>query len=118
MSNSEQRAAQFARMESARRQTQHQLDLIDRQIMRRMATIIPQLGRRRYGYRRGKAPEPSAFLERYRSNLAVITAERQPENDALSRKLARQDAAIAALRARAGFDGNAVTATGPGGREP
>lgn len=86
MSNSEQRAAQFARMESARRQTQNQLDLIDRQIMRRMATIIPQLCRRRYGYRRGKAPEPSAFLERYRSNLAVIIAQRQPEIDALSEK--------------------------------
>lgn len=118
MSNSEQRAAQFTKMESARRQTQHQLDLIDRQITRRMTTIVPQLGRRQCGYRRGKAPQPSAFLERYRSNLAAITAERQPEIDALSRKLARQDAAIAALRARAGSDGTVVAATGPGGRTP
>ncbi|MBB4388305.1 hypothetical protein G9X64_13030 [Rhizobium sophorae] len=118
MSNSEQRAGQFTRMESARRQTQHQLDLIDRQIMRRMITIIPQLGRRHSGYRRGKAPEAGAFLERYRANLAAITAERQPEIDALSRKLARQDAAIAALRARAGSDGTVVAATGPGGRTP
>ncbi|MBB3302259.1 hypothetical protein FHT72_005908 [Rhizobium sp. BK077] len=115
MSNSEQPAAQFTRMESARRQTQHQLDLIDRQITRRMTTIIPQLGRQS-GYRRGKAPEPDAFLERYRSNLAAITAERQPEIDALSRRLARQDAAIAALRARAGSDGK-VTNTGQGGRK-
>ena len=117
MSNFEQRAAQFTRMESARRQTQHQLDLIDRQITRRMTTIIPQLGRRQSGYRRGKAPEPSAFLERYRANLAEITAERQPEIDALSRKLARQDAAIASLRARAGSDGKVVPNTGWGGRK-
>jgi DNA relaxase NicK len=105
-------------MESARRQTQRQLDLIDRQITRRMTTIIPQLGRRQSGYRRGKAPEPGDFLERYRANLAAITAERQPEIDALSRKLARQDAAIAALQARAGADGKVVAATGPGGRTP
>lgn len=118
MSNSEQRAAQFARMESARRQTQHQLDLIDRQIMRRITAIIPQLGRRHSGYRRGKPPESSAFLERYRANLAAITAERQPEIDALSKKLARQDAALASLRARAGSDGKVVITTRPGGRKP
>ena len=88
------------RMEEARRQTQHQLGMIDRQITRRMTALIPLLGRKHSGYRRGKAPEPAAFLERYRSHLAAITAERQPEIDALSRKLARQDAAIAALRAR------------------
>ena len=92
--------ALLSRMEEARRQTQHQIDLIDRQITRRMTALIPQLGRRQTGYRRGKAADPGAFLERYRANLAALTAERQSEIDALSRKLARQDAAIAALRAR------------------
>ncbi|MFD2051928.1 hypothetical protein ACFSQT_01775 [Mesorhizobium calcicola] len=87
-------------MEAARRQTQHQLDLIDRQITRRMTAIIPLLGRRQATLRRGKAPEPGAFLERYRATLAALTAERQPEVDALTRKLARQDVAIAAVRAR------------------
>lgn len=100
MTASPQRIAQLSRMEEARRQTQRQLDMIERQIIRRMTTLIPQLGRKRSGYHRGKPPDPSAFLERYRSNLAAITAERQPEIDALSRKLARQDAAIDALRAR------------------
>ena len=94
--------ALLRRMEEARRQTQRQLDMIDRQIIRRMTALIPQLGRKRVGYRRGKPADPSAFLERYRSNLAAITAERQPEIDALSRKLARQDAAIEALRERCG----------------
>jgi hypothetical protein len=87
-------------MEEARRQTQRQLDIIDRQIMRRMTALIPQFGRKRVGYRHGKPPDANAFLERYRSSLAAITAERQPEIDALSRKLARQDRAIAALRER------------------
>lgn len=100
MKASSERLAQLSRMEEARRQTQRQLDMIDRQIIRRMTTLIPQLGRKRSGYRRGKPPDPSAFLERYRSNLAAITAERQPEIDALSRKLARQDGAIETLRAR------------------
>ena len=94
------RSALLSRMEEARRQTQHQIDLIDRQITRRMTTLIPQLGRRQKGYRRSKDAEAGAFLERYRANLAALTAERQPEIDALSRKLARQDAAIAALQAR------------------
>lgn len=100
MSRSPERQAQLSRMEDARRQIQRQLDMIDRQITRRMTGLIPQLQPRRTSYRRGKPPDPSAFLERYRSNLAAITAERQPEIDALSRKLARQDHAIAAFRDR------------------
>jgi hypothetical protein len=100
MASPEKHSALLSRMEEARRQTQHQIDLIDRQITRRMTALIPQLGRRHQGYRRGKAADPGAFLERYRANLAALTAERQPEIDALSRKLARQEAAIAALRAR------------------
>lgn len=86
---------QLSRMEEARRQTQRQLDMVDRQITRRMTALIPGLLPRRTHYRRGKAPDPSAFLERYRSQLAALTAERQPELDALSRKLARQEQAIA-----------------------
>lgn len=100
MTDSPDARARLSRMEDARRQTQHQLALIDRQIIRRMTALIPQLSRKRTGYRRGKPPDPSAFLERYRSNVAAITAERQPEIDALSRKLARQDAAIETLRVR------------------
>lgn len=94
------RSTKLFRMEEARRQTQHQLDLIERQITRRMTALIPQLGRKQPGYRRGKPPDPKTFLERYRANLTAITAERQPEIDALSRKLARQDVAIAVLRER------------------
>lgn len=94
------RRAQLFRMEEACRQTQRQLDMIDRQIVRHMTALIPQLQPRRTVYRRGKSPDAGAFLERYRSNLAAITAARQPEIDALSRKLARQEQAIAAFRER------------------
>ncbi len=93
-----ERRVQLFRMEEARRQTQHQLDIIDRQITRRMTALIPAMKSKRTAYRGGKPPDPGAFLERYRASLASITAERQPEIDALSRKLARQDLAITALR--------------------
>ncbi len=94
------RRTQLFRMEEARRQTQRQLDMIDRQIMRRMTAIIPLLKLQRIGHRRRNPADARAFLERYRLNLAAITLERQHEIDALSRKLARQDDAIKALRAR------------------
>ncbi|PBB52515.1 MULTISPECIES: hypothetical protein [Mesorhizobium] len=93
---------QLSRMEEARRQTQRQLDMVDRQITRRMTALIPGLLPRRTHYRRGKAPDPGAFLERYRSQLAALTAESKPEIDALSRKLARQEQSIARFLDRQG----------------
>lgn len=86
---------ELSRMEEARRQTQRQLQIVERQIMRRMTGLIPGLLPRHTHYRRGKAPDPGAFLANYRAQLAALTAERQPEIDALSRKLARQEQAIA-----------------------
>ncbi|MCP1845773.1 small-conductance mechanosensitive channel [Bradyrhizobium sp. USDA 4524] len=103
MSPSADRLAPLHRMQEARREIQRQLDLINRQITRRMTALIPQLKPTRASYRSGRAPDPSAFLERYRSHLSAITAERQLEIDALSRKLARQDAAIAAFCTRSGL---------------
>lgn len=104
MTPSSDRRHLLNRMEEAQRQTQRQLDMIDRQITRRMTALIPSLGRKQSGYRRGKPPDPGAFLERYRAKLAALTAERQPEIDVLARKLARQDQAIEALRQRLGID--------------
>ena len=104
------RQAALRRMQAASRQTRHQLDVVERQIIRSMTALVPLLGRQKTAYRRGRPPEPDAFLARYRSNLAAITAERQPEIDALSRKLARQEAAIAALQARRCQQNNERTA--------
>jgi hypothetical protein len=90
----------LSRMEDARRQTQRQLEIINRQITRKMMAILPQSARRQTGYRRGRAPDGRPSLKRYRAHLTGLTAERQPEVDALARRLARQDAAIAAFRGR------------------
>lgn len=87
--------AQLSRMEEARRQIQRQLELIDRQIIRRATALVPQQ-RRRQSLQRGETSGARMVLERYRVTLAALTAERQPEIDALSRKFARQDRAIAA----------------------
>jgi len=86
--------AQLSRMEEARRQVQRQLELIDRQITRRAIALVSQQ-RKRHLDRRGNSSDMCMVRERYRSTLAALTAERQPEIDALSRKLARQDQAIA-----------------------
>jgi hypothetical protein len=93
---------QLSCLEEARRQTQRQLDIVERQITRRMSALIPSLLPRRTHYQQSRAPDPSAFLERYRSQLSALTTERQPEIDALSRKLARQDQAIALFLYRNG----------------
>ena len=45
--------AQLSRMEEARRQIQRQLELIDRQIIRRATALFPQQ-RRRQGLQRGE----------------------------------------------------------------
>ncbi|WP_247750813.1 MULTISPECIES: hypothetical protein [unclassified Rhizobium] len=92
--------AQLLRMEEARRQTQHRLEMIERQITRKLRATDPLINERRREYPRRRSPNPWTWLQRYRANLAALTAERQPEIDALARKLARQDTAIAALRSR------------------
>ena len=85
------------RLEEARRQAQRQLEAIDRQIKRRMAALIPGLLPKRSRHARNAPADPEAFLARYRMNLAALTAERQPEIDALSGNLVRLDRAIADL---------------------
>jgi hypothetical protein len=87
-------------LEEARRQVQRQLEGIDRQIKRRMAALIPSLLPKRSRHARNALANPEDFLARYRMNLAALTAERQPEIDALSATLALQDRAIAQFRQR------------------
>lgn len=47
-----------------------------------------------------KTTDQRAFLERYRLYLAALTAEQQPEIDALCSRLSLQDRAISAIRAQ------------------
>lgn len=96
----------LSRMQDARRQTQRQLEIINRRITRKMTAILPQSARRQTGYRRGGAPDGRPLLRRYRAHLTGLTTEPQPEVDALACRLARQDAAIAAFRGRHSSDGH------------
>ncbi len=91
--------ARLSRMEEARRQTQRQLEKIERQIRHEMASLMPQLQPKQTGYRNRKTTDQRAFLERYRLYLAALTAEQQPEIDALCSRLSLQDHAISAIRA-------------------
>lgn len=102
MARAHEHRRQLSRMEEERRQTQRQLDRIERQITRRMTALIPTLLPKKTHYRRGQALDPGAFLERYRSQLAALTAEHQAEIDALAGKLAHQDQMIGVLHEREG----------------
>ena len=88
----------LSRMEAARRQTRVHLDLVERQIEGRAerSTITARVKRRPFG-RDGPAWTPGD--ERlFHEHLERLVFARRSEIEALSRKLARQDRAIAALR--------------------
>jgi len=90
----------LSRMEAARRQTRVHLDLVERQIEGRAerSTITARVEGRPFG-RDGPARTPGD--ERlFREHLERLVFARRSEIEALSRKLARQDRAIAALRSR------------------
>jgi hypothetical protein len=75
MMPSTDRGAQLARMEEARRQTQRQLHMIERQITPRMTMLVPQLGRKHTGHRVARLPTPVHSL-----NGIVPTLPRSPQN--------------------------------------
>ena len=94
--------ALLARMDAARRGTQHHLAVIERQVAKRAErmTITARAKRRR---RRSSAGAwPGADERAYQGHLADLVLARLPEIDALTRKLARQDDALTALRSRYG----------------
>ena len=88
----------LSRMEAARRQTRVHLDLVERQIEGRAerSTVNARVKGRPFG-RDGPTWTPGD--ERlFREHLERLAFARRIEIEALSRKLARQDRAIAALR--------------------
>jgi hypothetical protein len=92
----------LTRMEASRRETRHHLDLVQRQIAARAERVtVTQKAKssarthKRSGYRWTPSDE-----RLFQSHLQALEFQRRGEIEALSRKLARQDAAIAALRAR------------------
>lgn len=85
------------RLEEARRQTVRQLDLIDRQIARRLALRAAFPHVRMTQFRRGRSAAHRSSRGHYRSCLMALTAEHQPEVDALMGRLSSQEAAIATI---------------------
>lgn len=94
----------LSRMEAARRQTRVHLDLVERQIEGRAerSTIAARVKRRSFGR---DGPARTLGDERlFREHLERLAFARRSEIEALSRKLARQDRTIAALRSRLRFE--------------
>ncbi|WP_174066159.1 hypothetical protein [Agrobacterium larrymoorei] len=87
----------FARMEASRRETRH-LDLVQRQIAAR-AERVTVTQKAKSSEKVGVALD-ALRSGLFQSHLQALEFQRRGEIEALSRKLARQDAAIAALRAR------------------
>lgn len=91
-------AARLSRMEAARRQTAHHLELVRRQITARAERLtITRKAKARRHPRSGSrwTPSDEAMFQDFVEDL---TFARRGELDALSRKLARQDLAIEAAR--------------------
>ncbi len=90
----------LSRMEAARRQTRAHLDLVERQIEGRAErmTTTARVNSRRSG--RLRSIWTPADVRLFRQHVECLGFERRAEIDALSRKLARQERAIAAFRER------------------
>lgn len=103
MNRSREVGAWLARMEAARRETQRHLGVIERQIATRAErmTITARAKRRRSGCSARAWTCVDECV--YQAHLADLTLARLPEIERLSRGLARQDAALARMRAQCGL---------------
>lgn len=92
----------LSRMKAARRETRHHLDLVRRQIEGRAERITVTQKAKATGrtHRRAGSRWTPSDERLFQSHLQGLEFRRRGEIEALSRKLARPDAAIAALRAR------------------
>lgn len=95
----EQRAM-LARMVRAWEETRNHLAIVERQIEKRAErmTITARVKTRQYG--RSSSTWTPADERHYHETVAALRFERRGEIDALSRKLERQEGAIAAFRVR------------------
>lgn len=105
--------AMLVRMVRAREETRNHLAIVEHQIAKRAErmTITTRLKTRQYG--RTKSTWTRADERDYRENAAQLRFQRRGEIDALTRKLERQDAAIAALRDRLWVNGDAALWSAP-----
>lgn len=90
----------LTRMEAAHAETQRHLGVIERQIAARAErlTITDRAKRRQHG--RSASSWTNADERLFRQHVAELALARRREIDALTRKLDRQEAAIAEFRTR------------------
>ncbi len=100
MSRPPDRRLTLARMEVAQAETQRHLGVIERQIAARAErlTVTERARRRQRG--RSASSWTSADERLFQQHLAELALARRGEIDALTRKLDRQEAAIAEFRRR------------------
>jgi hypothetical protein len=100
MSITPQHRALLARMQNTILETSRHLGLIERQIQARAErmTITSRTKRRQSG--RSTSRWTRADERAFRENIAALALTRRAEIDALTRKLTRQESAIAAFRRR------------------
>lgn len=104
------------RMETARRQTKAHLNLIERQIAARAermtisAQTQTQAKAKARSHPRGCSRWTRSDDALFREYLDQLSFERRGEIDALTRKLSRQERAIAAVRAKVTIEGSGVGA--------
>lgn len=85
----------FAEMEAAYDETRRHLDLIERQIERRATRMTVSARVRDQPFARGSASWSPADERLFRDHVEALAFQRRREIDALSRKLTRQERAIA-----------------------
>jgi len=92
----------LARMQASRRDTRRHLDLVLRQIAARAERVTVTQKAKSSGrtHKRSGSRWTPSDERLFKSHLQALEFQRRGEIEALSRKLARQDAAIAALKAR------------------
>ena len=95
-----QRRMLQARMETAERDTGRRLRIIERQIVSRAERMTVTDCVKRRQPRRGASTWTRADERLFQQLVAELTLARRGEIDALTRKLERQELAIAALRSR------------------
>ncbi|MBB4571049.1 hypothetical protein [Rhizobium leucaenae] len=100
----------LATMEAARRQIHQHLELVHRQIAGRAERLTVTQKAKSRSHRRGRSNWTPSDEELFREHLDRLTFERRREIEALSRKLARQDQALAAFREKLGENVGRVAA--------
>lgn len=90
------------RMQASRRETRHHLDLVLRQIAARAERVTVTQKAKSSGrtHKRSGSRWTPSDERLFQSHLQALEFRRRGEIEALSRKLARQDAAITVLKAR------------------